>query len=83
MSPKRRKRKKEKGKVKIFGIEISFNGIFAGKIVFMIVICILFLWHCFFNLKVAVEWAFPAFLLVIASFVITLNFGCLYHYRHE
>jgi len=75
---KRRKPKRAIGKVKfkILGIEISFNTILAGKIVFMIIISILFLWHTFFQLEVPIEWALPSYILAVAAFIITLNFGC-------
>ena len=77
---KRRKPKEAKGKVrfKILGIEISFTTVLAGKIVFMLIVSVFFLWHCFFHLRTPIEWTFPAFILAVAAFAITLNYGCDY-----
>lgn len=77
---KRRKPKEAKGEIqfKVFGIEISFSTVLAGKIVFMIIVSFLFLWHCFLHLRTPIEQALPAYILTVAAFIITLNFGCDY-----
>jgi hypothetical protein len=73
-----KKSKEDKGEFKftLLGIEIKFTTILAGKILFMTTVSLLFLYHCFFILKVPLESAIPPFILVVATFIITLKFGC-------
>jgi len=62
--------------IPIFG-KLRFKSRTAGKIIFSILLSLLFLYHCYIELKVSFEYSLLVYLISFAAFIITLKFGCV------
>lgn len=76
MPEKEEEEKGVKGGFSFGKIEIWFSGTYGGKIVFITIISLFYLWHVYFYLKVPFFQVTLAYMLCILSFGILWHFGC-------